>query len=70
MTPKQMLNLKPGDIVTNYRSGMAYVVTANYEGRITAVRTVDITTPSLWGTRISVKPRKMGLQRLLSEEKP
>jgi len=48
MTPEQMKNLEPGDIVRGKLSGYGYIVTANYGERVTAVRTVDITNPDEW----------------------
>lgn len=48
MTDEQMNNLRPGDIVRHKSSYDAYVVTANFGGRVTAVRSVDITNPDEW----------------------
>lgn len=48
MTKEEMKNLKTGDIVQSSVTGLGFVVTANYGGRVTAVCTVDITNPSEW----------------------
>ena len=56
MNEMDFLTLNTGDIVKHKLSGdtfedwkkNSYVVTANYGGRITAVRTVDITNPGEW----------------------
>ena len=48
MTKGEMYSLRTGDIVIGEFSGLAYVVTANYGNRVTAVRTVDITNPDEW----------------------
>jgi len=48
MTPKQFKALQRGDIVRNVGASESYVVTGNYGGRITAVRSVDMTNPREW----------------------
>jgi hypothetical protein len=48
MTPEELRNLQPGDLVRGKLLGMIYVVTANYGDRVTAVRTADITNPEEW----------------------
>lgn len=49
MTKEEMENLQRGDLV-RHRAIYSdiYVVTANYGDRITAVRSVDITSPQEW----------------------
>ena len=56
MTYKELKNLKPGDIIrsnseggiSRARSGVAYIVTAQYGRRVTAVCTVDVTNADEW----------------------
>lgn len=48
MTRHEFDNLQRGDIVRHKLSSEAYVVTANYPGRVTVVRTSEITTPDEW----------------------
>lgn len=48
MTKKEMNSLKRGDIVRGRVSGISFVVTGNYGDRVTAVRSVDLTSPSEW----------------------
>lgn len=49
MNKKQFKNLSTGDIVTNLADPYkTYIVTVNYGGRITAVRTADMTNPDEW----------------------
>ena len=49
MTKEEFLNLKTGDIVRGKLSGMAFVVTGNCKPHhVTAVRSVDITSPEDW----------------------
>lgn len=40
--------LKTGDIVRSRLTGEGYIVTGQYGDRATAVRTVDVTSPSEW----------------------
>jgi hypothetical protein len=48
MTKEQMKRLQPGDIIRGKVSGEAFIVTANYGERVTAVKTVDIKCSSEW----------------------
>jgi hypothetical protein len=48
MTNSEFQNLKPGDIVRGKSSNELYMVTGNYGGRVTAVKTVDMTNPPEW----------------------
>ncbi len=48
MTDDEMQNLKRGDLVRHKSGGRVYVVTDNYGGRVTAVRSVDITNSIEW----------------------
>lgn len=48
MTDEELRNLGPGDFVIGHGSSNAVIVTANYGGRVTAVRTFDLTNPSEW----------------------
>lgn len=41
-------DLEVGDIIRSKLTGTAYVVTANYDSRAIAVRTMDVTNPSEW----------------------
>jgi hypothetical protein len=43
-----IMQLKTGDIIRSRLSGEAYVVTGQYGGRATAVKTVDVTNPDEW----------------------
>lgn len=40
----------PGTLVRSKLTGTVYIVTANYGGRLTAVKTVDVMNPSEWET--------------------
>lgn len=48
MTQDDLKNLQVGDLVRHAAFHGVYVVTGNYGGRVTAVRTVDLTNPSEW----------------------
>jgi hypothetical protein len=48
MTKDEFKNLRYGDIVRSQAGGESYIVTANYGGRVTAVRTADLTNPIEW----------------------
>lgn len=48
MTKEEFASLKVGDIVRGKLSQQAFVVTAHYGSRVTAVQTVDLTSPSEW----------------------
>lgn len=48
MSDDEFVKLAPGDIVRAIGDDEGYVVTANYGGRATAVRTMDITHPDEW----------------------
>ena len=48
MTGEEFASLKVGDIVRGKSSHQAYVVTAHYGSRVTAVKTVDLTNPAEW----------------------
>lgn len=48
MTDTQFHALKPGDLIRHKTGSEAYVVTANYGTRVTAVRTADVTNPAEW----------------------
>jgi len=50
--------LQPGDAVRHKGGGDVFLVTANYGGRVTAVRTADITNPDEWD--IVIKRSAMG----------
>lgn len=41
-------SLEIGDIVRPSGGASSYVVTGNYGGRVTAVRTADLTNPGEW----------------------
>jgi hypothetical protein len=61
MTEDQLGMLRIGDIIRHKDSGDALVVTGNYGGRVTAVRTYDVTNPSEWDI--------VGLHRMASPPK-
>lgn len=49
MVPVQSITeLQPGDIIRHKGGAEALIVTANYGGRVTAVRTADVTNPIEW----------------------
>lgn len=48
MTPEEMKMLNVGDVVRHVAGEKGYVVTGNFGGRVTAVRSVDITNPDEW----------------------
>lgn len=45
---EKIADLEAGDIVKHKGDGPAYIVTANYGDRVTAVRTVDLTNAIEW----------------------
>ncbi len=48
MKTEEFLALKPGDVIRNVNAIYGYMVTANFHGRVTAVRTADVTNPDEW----------------------
>jgi len=49
MTEEQFRKLRDGDIVRHKSEGsLPYIVTGNYGGRVTAVRSQDMTNPIEW----------------------
>jgi hypothetical protein len=48
MTQDQLNTLNRGDLIRHKSQPDTIVVTANYGGRVTAVRTYDVTNPSEW----------------------
>jgi hypothetical protein len=48
MTKNEFKQLDTGDIVRSLATNIAYVVSANYGNRVTAVKTVDMTNPQEW----------------------
>jgi hypothetical protein len=48
MTKEEFNSLQEGDIVRHEDSSSAVMVTGNYGGRVTAVRTYDLTHPPEW----------------------
>ncbi len=48
MRDDEMKKLDSGDIVRSKVTGEAWIVTGNYGGHITAVRTADLTNPMEW----------------------
>jgi hypothetical protein len=48
MTAEELAALQPGDIVRHKCSARGLIVTANYGGRVTAVRTYEVTNPDEW----------------------
>lgn len=49
MKQEDFENLQPGDVVRNkHNKGNAYIIHANYGGRVTAVRVADMTNPTEW----------------------
>lgn len=57
MTLEEFERLNVGDVVRGASSREAYIVTANYGRRVTAVRTVDMTNPSEWEVASKVTQR-------------
>lgn len=45
---KDFKDLRRGDLVKSKSSGVVYIVSSNYGGRVTAVKTADLTNPSEW----------------------
>ena len=63
MIPADFENLKPGDEVEHIsHRGIHYQVQANYGGRITAARTVDMTNPAEWRIVSKVTGREIPLR--------
>jgi hypothetical protein len=52
MDKEEMNNLNIGDVVKHKNDYATYVVTGNYGGRVTAVRTVDITNVTEWELKV------------------
>lgn len=48
MNQQELENLSLGDVVASRVDNQSYVVTANYGGRATAVKSVDITNAAEW----------------------
>jgi len=48
MTPEQIKDVMTGDVLRNVGTGHAYVVIANVDGQLVAVRTVTVTNPDEW----------------------
>ena len=48
MTHNELLALRPGDVIHHEFFKDTVMVSANYGGRVTAVRTYDVTNPSEW----------------------
>lgn len=48
MTRTEFDELSYGDIVRSQATGVEFMVQFNYGGRVTAVRTADMTNPSEW----------------------
>ncbi len=60
MNIDEMKSLDVGDIIKHAGTGNScYVVTGNYGGRVTAVKTVDVTNPSEWILRVKVEERSV-----------
>lgn len=63
MTDDDFKQLGTGDIVREHSSGMTYLMSQNYGGRVTVVRTVDMTDPEKWSLVM-----KANLQRPAGEK--
>jgi hypothetical protein len=48
MEKTDFLKLQRGDIIRHISDGESLIVAANYGGRVTAVRTYDVTNPPEW----------------------
>jgi hypothetical protein len=48
-------DMKEGDVIRHVSGGPAYIVTANYGTRVTAVLTKDVTNPNEWEKLVTVK---------------
>ena len=48
MKEQQFNELDRGDLIKHKNNSAIYIVTSNYGGRVTAVKTVDITDPGEW----------------------
>lgn len=63
MTREEMESLNVGDIVRHadpsHIGRQQYIVTGNYGGRVTAVKTIDIMNPSEWVVIDRVKTREL-----------
>jgi len=69
MTPERFRKLVPGDIIRHVHSPDAVVVTANHGGRVTAVRTVDVTNPREWIVAVPRPSRADVILNLLHKAK-
>ena len=56
MTPDEFKNLKRGDLVSHHRHREPYTVDENYGTHVTAMRTVNMTTPGEWKLICTVSP--------------
>lgn len=65
MNKEELYSLERGDIVSDSNDNR-YIVTANYGGRVTAVKTVDITNPIEWNVilKSSYKEKEIEYQTL------
>jgi hypothetical protein len=48
VTERQFRQLREGDLIAHRASDLIFLVTGNYGGRVTAVRTVDVTNAEEW----------------------
>lgn len=48
MTGDEMQELKIGDLIKQKRKSQVFIVSGNYNGRLTGVLTVNVTDPSDW----------------------
>jgi len=48
MTEADLRELEPGALISHQSGGPVYMVTGCYGGRVTAVRTVDVTNAAEW----------------------
>ncbi len=58
MDNQEFRRLNVGDTIKHKLGSVQYVVTGNYGGRVTAVKSVDVTNPDEWELVIKVQSRK------------
>jgi len=61
MTKDEFILLQPGDVIRHKgRKSAVYIVHGNYGGRVTAVRTVDVTNIEEWELRCKCEQQPVG----------
>ncbi len=62
MDEKEFRELAPGDWVKHRGNGISYMVTDNFGGRVTAIRTADLTNVLEWDVVVKVSRTRVDKQ--------